>query len=148
MDTIFWLIVMVVFLVAEASSVTLVSVWFAGGALAALIATLLGAQLWLQLVLFFLVSGILLAALRPLAKKYWKPRLTKTNVDALVGSQGYVTAEIDNLSATGQVKLGAMEWSARSAGGEVIAVGTLVQVERIEGVKAIVSPVPVKESVS
>ena len=148
MGTIFWFIVMVVFLVAEASSVALLCIWFAGGALAALIATLLGAKLWLQLVLFFLVSGILLAALRPLTKKYWKPRMTKTNVDALVGAQGYVTAEIDNLNATGQVKLGGMEWTARSESGEVIAKGTLVQVARIEGVKAIVSPVPVKQTVS
>ena len=148
MGTIFWFIVMVVFLVAEASSVALLCIWFAGGALAALIATLLGAQLWLQLVLFFLVSGILLAALRPLTKKYWKPRMTKTNVDALVGTQGYVTAEIDNLNATGQVKLGGMEWTARSESGEIIAKGTLVQVSRIEGVKAIVSPAAVTQTLS
>ena len=148
MGTIFWFIVMVIFLLAEAGTVALVSVWFAGGALAALIAALLGGKLWLQLVLFFLVSGILLAALRPVTKKYWKPRLAKTNVDALVGAQGYVTAEIDNLNATGQIKLSGMEWTARSESGEVIAPGTLVQVQRIEGVKAIVSPVPVKQTVS
>ncbi len=148
MNTIFWLVVMVVFLLAEAGSVALMCIWFAGGALAALIAALLGGQLWLQIVLFLLVSGVLLAALRPLTKKYWKPRLTKTNVDAMVGKQGYVSVEIDNLNATGQVKLGSMEWTARSESGDVIPQGALVKVERIEGVKAIVSPVSVSETVS
>ena len=58
-----------------------------------------------------------------------------------VGSEGYVTADIDNLAATGTVKLGAMEWTARSADGSAIKAGTRVKVERIEGVKAFVSPV-------
>ncbi len=141
MDATFWLILMIVFLAMEASTVTLVSVWFAAGALAALAAAMCGAQLWLQLVLFFGVSGILLAALRPLARKYFKPRITKTNVDAVVGTQGYVTQDIDNISARGQVKLGAMEWSARSSDGTVIPKGTLVSVDKIEGVKAFVTPV-------
>ena len=90
----------------------------------------------------------MLAALRPVARKHFTPKLTKTNVDAMVGKQGYVSVEIDNLNATGQVKLGAMEWTARSESGAVIPQGALVKVERIEGVKAIVSPVSVSETVS
>lgn len=147
MDTILWLIIMVVFLVTEASTVALVSVWFAAGALAALVASMLGAQVWLQAVLFFVISGGLLACLRPLARKYFKPRITKTNVDAVVGSQGYVTADIDNLCAQGQVKLGAMEWTARATCGDVIPKGTLVKVDKIEGVKVYVTSVKVTEQV-
>ncbi len=147
MHTILWLVILVVFLMMEANTVALVSVWFAAGALAAMIAALLGAQFWVQLVVFLVVSGLLLACLRPITKKYFKPRIVKTNVDAIIGSQGYVTEAIDNLSAKGRVKLGAMEWSARSANNEIISQGTLVKVEKIEGVKVFVSPVTVTETI-
>ena len=134
---------MVVFLIAEASTVSMVSLWFAAGSLVALIAGLLGAPLWLQITLFLAVSGVLLASLRTIVRKHFTPNLTATNVDAIIGSQGFVTADIDNISATGTVKLGAMEWTARSATGEIIEAGTLVKVERIEGVKVFVTPVTV-----
>lgn len=138
-----WLALMVVFLATEAGTVTLISAWFAAGALAALIAAFLGAEIWLQVTVFFVVSVALLICLRPLARKYLKPRIVRTNVDSLIGSEGYVTADIDNIAAVGQVKLGAMEWTARSSSGENIPKGTLVKVERIEGVKAFVAPVKV-----
>ena len=93
------------------------------------------------------VSAALLAALRPVARKHFTPKLAKTNVDAIVGSQGYVTAHVDNLSAQGQVKLGAMVWTARSTSGEPIEAGTLVRVDKIEGVKAFVSPAEVTTNV-
>lgn len=147
MDIIVWLILLVVFLVMEASTVAVVSIWFAAGALVSLIASLLGAQLWLQIAVFLGVSAVCLAALRPVVQKYIKPRIVRTNVDAIVDSQGYVTEEIDNLAARGQVKLGAMEWTARSSDGTVIPKGTLVKVDRIEGVKAFVSAVEVTEKV-
>jgi len=105
-----------------------------------MITALLGGSLWLQLGVFLVLSAALLAALRPLVRKYIKPKVTATNVDSVVGSQGYVTERIDNLAASGQVKLGAMHWTARSAGGAPIEVGSLVRVERIEGVKVYVSP--------
>ena len=139
MDTIIWLVLIVLFLIAEASTVTLISLWFAAGSLVALIASLLGAPVWLQVVLFLAVSALLLASLRRLVRKHLRPRLTATNVDAVVGAQGYVTADIDNHKAAGSVKLGAMEWTARSATGEEIPAGTLVKVERIEGVKVFVT---------
>ena len=141
---IIWLILMVVFLMVEGATVSLVSSWFAVGSLVALIASLLSAPVWLQVTLFLLVSCTALAMLRPLVRKYITPKVVKTNVDAIVGKQGPVTAPIDNVAATGQIKLGAMEWSARSTSGEPIAVGTLVKVDRIEGVKVFVSPVEVK----
>lgn len=137
-----WFALMVAFLVAEAACpFHLISIWFAAGSLVATIVSLLGGPIWLQVTLFLVVSGALLAALWPFVKKFLKPNVVKTNVDAMIGTSGYVTAAIDNVSATGQVKLGAMEWTARSANGEPIPAGTLVRVDRIEGVKAFVSPV-------
>ena len=145
---IIWLGLMVLFLIVEAACpLHLVSLWFAAGSLAALAASLLHAPVWLQVVLFLAVSALLLAALRPMARKHFTPKLSKTNVDAVVGSRGYVTADIDNVSATGTVKLGAMEWTARSTAGCAIPKGTLVQVDKIEGVKAFVTPVEVPAEV-
>ena len=141
---ILWLALMVFFLVMEASTVQLVSIWFAAGSLAALLVSVFAGPIWLQVLLFLAVSGVLLALLRPLARKYLKPRITRTNVDGMIGSTGRVTVAIDNQAAQGQIKLGAMEWTARSACGNPIPVGTQVRVERIEGVKAIVSPVNVR----
>jgi len=135
-----WLALLVFFVFAEASTVAIVSMWFAAGALVALIANLLRAELWLQVVLFFAVSALLLAALRPFIKKYFNPRREKTNVDAVIGTVGIVTVAIDNIEAVGQVKLGGMEWSARSTSGENIPVGTRVKVDKIQGVKAYVTP--------
>lgn len=147
MAAIVWLVLMVVFLAAEASTVSMVSLWFAAGALAALLTALAGGPAWLQTLLFLAVSAGLLLALRPLVKKYLSPKLTATNVDSVVGSTGLVTAAIDNVSAVGQVKLGAMEWTARSTSGQPIPAGTLVKVDRIEGVKAFVSPAEVPANV-
>ena len=143
MFQIVWLVAMLVFLFVEAQSVTMVSLWFAAGALAALIGTLCGAELWLQIVLFLAVSIALLASLRPLARKYFTPKLTKTNVDSVIGMQGLVTVQIDNITAQGQVKLGAMEWTARSTSGKTIPAGTLVTVDKVEGVKVLVTPAQV-----
>lgn len=147
MYLIIWLVLMILFLLAEAQSVAMVSLWFAAGALAALIAALCGGELWLQIVLFFVVSILLLASLRPLIRKYFTPRITRTNVDSLIGSTGLVTADINNVLAQGQVKLGAMEWSARSTSGEAIPAGILVKVDKIEGVKAFVSPLAESEEI-
>ena len=136
-----WFALAVVFLLIEGNTVMLVSVWFAAGSLTAMLAALLGAPFWLQLILFLGISAGLLALLRPLVRKYLKPKITATNVDSLSGSQGYITETVDNLAATGQVKLGAMPWTARSTDGTPIETGTLVRVDRVEGVKAFVSPV-------
>lgn len=144
---IIWLVLLVVFLIVEASTVTLVSLWFAAGSLFALIASLLGGPLWLQLLLFLTASTLSLIALRPLFRKFIRPKLTATNVDSVIGDLGLVTASVDNVSAAGQVKLGAMEWSARSTTGDPIPTGTLVKVDRIEGVKVFVTAVEVPANV-
>ena len=143
-----WLILIVVFLFMEANTVALVSMWFAGGALIAMIAALLGAVPGVQIVLFLGVSGILLTLLRPFLRKYITPKLTKTNSDAVIGSKGLVTVEVNNELAQGTVKLGAMEWTARSTSGEVLSTGTQVVVNKIEGVKVFVSPVKAETPVS
>ncbi len=110
----FWLVLLVVFLIAEAACpIHLVSIWFALGALVALLCAALGAPVWLQITLFVVVSGVLLALLWPLAKKFLNSKVTATNVDSVVGSIGRVTADIDNVEARGQVKLGGMEWTAQ-----------------------------------
>ena len=141
--SILWLVLMLGFLIVESSTVTMVSIWFAAGALVALILSLLQAQLWVQVAAFLVVSCGLLAALRPLVRKYITPKIIRTNIDSIPGTTGVVTRSIDNLHAAGQVKLGAMEWTARSASGEPILEGTLIRVVRIEGVKAIVEPTEV-----
>ena len=148
MDTIIWLALMILFMIAEASTVAMVSLWFAAGALVAMVASLLGAPVWLQAALFLVASALLLVCLGDLVRKRLTPKLTKTNVDAIVDSRGYVTADIDNVSATGSVKLGAMEWTARSTSGAAIPKGTLVKVDKIEGVKAFVTPVEAEVTVS
>ena len=140
---IIWLLLVVVFLLAEAATVTVISLWFAAGALAAMATALLGGGVWLQAGVFLVVSAIALTALRPLVRKYLTPKLTATNIDSVIGSVGIVTAVIDNVAAAGQVKLNGMEWTARSSSGEVIPAGTQVTVERIEGVKVFVTPVKV-----
>ena len=142
-----WLGLMILFLIAEGATVSLVSLWFAAGAVVAMFAALLGAGAWLQTGLFLVVSGALLLMLRPIVRRYLVPKITATNVDSLVGATGLVTVAIDNVTASGQVKLGAMEWTARSTTGENIPQGTLIRVDRIEGVKVYVTPVNVPEKI-
>ena len=136
-----WLALFVVFLIVEAGTVALVSIWFALGALAALAACVLGAEMWLQITVFLVVSLVLLAVLWKRVRN--KLTTTKTNVDSVIGAEGYVTEAIDNLSYTGRVKLGGITWAARSTSGEPLAEGSLVRVDRVEGVKVFVSPAEV-----
>jgi len=144
---IIWLSLLVIFLIAEASTVMLISLWFAAGSLAALIVCLLGGSFGLQAGVAIVVSVIALTALRPLVRKYITPKLVKTNVDSVIGTQGLVTIAIDNVAAQGQVKLGAMVWTARSSSGESIPEGTLIKVDRVEGVKVFVTPAEVSAAV-
>ena len=143
MMAVIWLGLMVLFLLIEAGTVALVSLWFAAGALAAILVSLLGGKLVIQGVVFLVVSCVLLALARPVLRKYYTPRITRTNVDSLPGSLGLVTVDIDNVVGAGEVKLGAMTWTARSTDGSPIPAGTQVRVDRIEGVKAFVSPLRV-----
>ena len=147
-----WLGLVILFLIAEGATVSLSRTTLPALTLPLLIPTgafaaLLGAGAWLQTGLFLVVSGALLLMLRPIVRRYLVPKITPTNVDSLVGSTGLVTEAIDNVTASGQVKLGAMEWTARSTTGENIPQGTLIRVDRIEGVKVYVTPVNVPEKI-
>ena len=136
-----WLGLMVVFLITEAvCAIHLVSIWFAAGAFVAMIAAALGAGLWLQVTLFLLVSGALLALLWPLARKHVKARVVATNADALVGKICKVTEAIDPLEG-GRVKVGDVTWSARSENGDTIPAGEQVKILKIQGAKVIVEKV-------
>ena len=135
---IIWLVLMVVFIAMEAATVQLISTWFAVGALASMIVCLLGAEVWLQLVVFFTVCIVLLSLLFPMARKHLKPKLVATNADALVNRICVVTEDIDPVEG-GRVKLGDVTWSARAEA--VIPAGSLVKILRIQGTKVFVEQV-------
>ena len=134
-----WVVLMIGFLIVEGVAPGLVSIWFALGALAALISALLGAQVWLQALWFVLVSVLALVATRPLAKKYVNSRTQATNADMLIGQECIVTETIDKLRGTGAVSVAGKVWTARTDEPEkIVEEGTVAVVERIEGVKLIV----------
>ena len=134
-----WLIAMVVFLIVEGIVPGLVSIWFAIGALAALLAAVLRAPLWLQVVWFLLVSVAALALTRPLAKKYVNARIQPTNADRILGKECVVREPIDNIQGTGAVAVDGKVWTARMEEDELTAAaGEVVVARRIEGVKLIV----------
>ena len=137
--TVVWLIAMIVLLVVEGLVPGLISIWFALGALAALVSALLHAPLWLQILLFVLFSLVLLFFTRPIAVKYFNKDRIKTNAESLVGRTAIVISDINNLEGIGQVTVSGQEWSARSvADGVLIPTGTVVTVRAINGVKLIV----------
>ena len=136
---IIWLIVLVVCLVVEISTLGLTSIWFAGGALLALLIAMIGGPLWLQVLVFLVTSIVLLIFTRPIAAKYFNKNREKTNVNSKIGKQAIVTATIDNLKGEGQIVTAGMEWTARSLDSTIIEEGSVVTIEKIEGVKAVVS---------
>ena len=140
---IIWLVLLILFLGVEAATLGLTTIWFGGGAAVALIAAALHAPLFVQIALFFLVSLLLLFFTRPVAVKYFNKDRVRTNVESLVGRQGIVTSEIDNLQSIGQITVGGQEWSARSSDdGIIIPAGAAVIVTSVSGVKLIVKSDP------
>ena len=136
---VFWLAVMIVLLVIEGVVPGLVSVWFAVGALAAMLSALFEAPFWLQTVWFLIVSIASLCLTRPLVKKYVNSKVQPTNADALIGKECIVTESIDNIAGEGAVKISGQVWTARSTNDSVkIAQGKIVTVKEIRGVKLIV----------
>ena len=137
--TIVWLILLIVCLVVEAATMGLATIWFAGGALVALLVSLIHAPIWLQVVLFLAVSLLLLIYTRPIAKKYFNRNITKTNVDSVIGKNAIVVEAIDNLQGKGRVTLAGQEWTARSVEENgMIPEGAIVEVEAVSGVKLMV----------
>ena len=134
-----WLILLILFGAGEALTVGLTSVWFAVGSFGALICAMAGTNIWVQIGVFLLLSGVSLALVRPLAKKFLAPSYSATNADRVIGADAVVTEPIDNLQGQGQVNIAGQTWSARSQDDTPIPAGTLVQVLRIEGVKVFVT---------
>ena len=134
-----WIGLIVIFLIVEGLTAGLVTIWFAVGALAALIAAMFHAPLWLQLVWFFAVSIAAFAVTRPLVKKYINGRTQPTNADMLIGQECLVTEDIDNLTGRGAVAIGGKVCTARADSDAPIPAGTAATVLRIEGVKLIVT---------
>ena len=136
---IFWLVVMVALIVIELATLGLTTIWFACGALVAVVAAALDAPLLLQILMFIVVSFAVLLAVRPIAVKYFNKDRTRTNIESMIGRQAIVVSEIDNMQAIGQVTVNGMEWSARSTINELkIAVGRVVVIRAVDGVKLIV----------
>lgn len=139
MEAICWLAVLIVLLLVEIATLGLTTIWFAGGALVACVAALLHASIWVQIVLFLVVSVLLLLFTRPVAVRYMNRNRTKTNVDSMAGKEAVVTEDIDNLKAQGVVQVNGLEWTARAENNQdVIPKGSVVEVTRVDGVKLIV----------
>ena len=139
--TIFWFVLFLGLLIFEVVTFGLYTVWFAIGALAATGISMGGGPIWLQFVVFFVLSLLLLLSVRPFATKYFNISRTKTNVENMIGKRVMVTKEIDNWKGQGEVTCEGMPWSARSTDGTVISEGSQAQVEAVEGVKVLVKKI-------
>lgn len=142
-----WIAACVLLVVLEASTAMLVCIWFVGGSVAALVVSLFGGPVWLQLVLFVAVSVGLLVLLRPFLQKQTNPHKSRTNVDAQIGKKAIVAQTIDNLRGTGRILVGSVDWTARSVDDRIIEPGAHVVIRRIEGVRAYVELVDEPASV-
>lgn len=142
MDTtlIIWIALTVVFIIIEAATVQLTTVWFAIGAAVALVLDLCGLPLWVQIVVFVLVSVLALILSRPLLRRLRKKGATPTNADRNIGREGIVTERIDELAGTGRITISGISWAARSSDGSVIEKDSVVIAERIEGARMFVRP--------
>ncbi len=135
-----WLVVAVIFGVIEAATVQLMSIWFAVGAVAAMVAALLGANVWVQFGVFLAVAVVVLVFTRPLVKKVLKVGRVHTNADSVIGRIGAVTVDIAGPGEVGRVLVDGQDWSAISEDGSPIPKGERVLVKAIEGVKLVVEP--------
>ena len=141
MEPIIWLGILAVLLVIEGLTTALTTIWFAGGALAAAIASGFGMGIVAQLLLFFCVSLVLLIFTRPAAMKLMNKNTEKTNVDSLLGKTAVVIQKVSNLEQTGQVRINDIEWMARTSDDNIIIpVGTVVVIKEVHGVRLIVEP--------
>ncbi len=138
MEGVFWLFIVIVMAVIEIITLGLTTIWFAGGALVAFIASLLGAGIVVQIVLFIAVSVVLLAVTRPLAVKFLNKDRVKTNAESLIGKLAVVKQEIDNLNARGLVSVNGQEWTARAVDDKTIPQDATVEIVEISGVKLLV----------
>ena len=135
---ILWLAGIVAFIILEAVTYRLISLWFVIGAIGGLIAAMCGVDFYVQMAVFLAISILLLILLRPVSMKLIKKQDFKSNADSLIGKSILVTQEVNNIKGTGQGKVNGMVWTVRSETDETIAAGELAEIKRIEGVKLIV----------
>lgn len=139
MEPMIWLGLLAVLLIIEAVTAGLTTIWFAGGALVAAVASYFGAGMMTQILIFLCVSLVLVIFTRPLAVKYMSKGTEKTNVDSLLGKTAVVIQEIDNLAQTGQIRMNDIEWMARTSRNDtIIPKNAIVTIEEVQGVKLIV----------
>lgn len=137
-NVIVWVLIIILGVGIEAVTLNLTSIWFAAGALAALIVLTLGGGLFMQLVAFAVAAAVLLVLVRPMTRHLLRPKGARTNADRIVGEFATVTEEIDNTASQGTIKVFGLVWSARSVDNAIIPVGETVQIRSISGVKAMV----------
>ena len=136
-----WIAIILITVILEAATMQLTCIWFTFGALAAWLISLCGGPLWLQLLIFSIISILLLAFTRPLALKYLKPKTEKTNADAVPGKIGVVVSPVRPVDGVGQVKVEGLIWSAKPEDGiRNFDIGERIEVVRIEGVKLVIRP--------
>lgn len=141
MMALIWIGLIILFAVIEAATIGLTSIWFAGGALAALLGCAIGLGEVGQLAIFAAVSLILLSFTRPWALKYFKPHLVKTNYEQVIDENVCVTEDIDNIRGTGAAVYKGEEWTARAyESNNTFEKGTIVTVKEIRGVTLYVIP--------
>lgn len=138
---IIWLVILIAAIVIEVATLGLTTIWFAGGALIALLAAVVHAPIALQILLFLIISLVLLFFTRPVAMKYFNKNRERTNAESLVGKQAIVISEINNLQGIGTVTVNGQEWSARSLDDTAIAAQKVVEIVSINGVRLIVKPI-------
>lgn len=139
---IFWLVAVIVFALIELATIQLVAIWLSVGGVLALLAASFDLPVPAQFGVFIVVSGVLLLLTRPLVRRFVRQKKVRTNADRNIGATARVTQDIDNAAGTGSAVISGVPWTARSADGAVIPAGAQVRVERIEGVRLIVTPVP------
>lgn len=139
---IIWLILLVVFVVIEIVTMGLTTIWFAGGAVAAFLVSLANAGIYIQVIIFLIVSFVLLLLVRPITRKHFNVERVRTNAQTLIGETAVVMEPIDNLKAQGRVIVKGQEWAARNINeGELLEKDTCVRVISISGVKLMVEKI-------
>ncbi len=133
--TIMWFIAVIAFIIIESLTYQLVSVWFAFGAIGALIAAVAGAGIYAQLIVFALITALFLLFLRPMSLKFVKNKTFKTNVDSIISENVLITEEVDNDAGKGQGKVNGLVWTVRSEDGSKIPKGEVTEAVRVDGVK-------------
>ena len=134
----FWIILAIILALVELLTMGLSTIWFAIGCLCACFMAMFGFSLGIQVVVFFIVSILTLVLVRPFSLKYLNNRITKTNIDSLIGRKVIVTKDVDNIRETGSANIDGITWNLRSLSGDEIAAGETVVISNIEGNRLIV----------